>query len=232
MFHNIQDGAIFIADAHYSKKRQKLKKLLIKIKQGDIKVSQLFLMGDIFDFLSAEIEYFNKINSEVIQLINEISKKIEVIYLEGNHDYNLKEIFHNALVIPREKQPIQFNYKNKIIALAHGDIFTPKLYNFYTLIIRNSTLLKILNFIDISNWLTSSIEKSLNKKEKNYKFLNFEEFAKDRIKKYEKIKSHIIIEGHFHQGKMYDKYINLPALLEGGYLQLLQGEFVVIRKML
>jgi len=38
-------------------------------------------------------------------------------------------------------------------------------------------------------------------------------FAKNRIKKYEELNIDIIIEGHFHQDKRYENYINLPSLV-------------------
>ena len=56
-------------------------------------------MGDIFDFISGESKYFIQQNSDAINLLNKLSKDIEIIYLEGNHDYNLKIIFPNMEVI-------------------------------------------------------------------------------------------------------------------------------------
>ncbi|MGB3751545.1 MAG: UDP-2,3-diacylglucosamine diphosphatase, partial [Arcobacteraceae bacterium] len=62
----IQDNAIFIADAHYNDSRTQLYKLLLLLQKGTLSCSQIFLMGDIFDFLSSEIKYFQFINSKVI----------------------------------------------------------------------------------------------------------------------------------------------------------------------
>ena len=111
----ITDDAIFIADSHYNKNRQQLKYFLYKLKSDEIKTSQLFLMGDIFDFLTPEIIYFKKQNQDVINLLNELSNTIDMVYLEGNHDYNLKVLFPNILVIPRKKQPFYCTYQNKIM---------------------------------------------------------------------------------------------------------------------
>ena len=60
----LKDEAIFIADSHYNKKNQEFKIILEKIKNSEIFCSQIFLMGDNFDFLSNEIKYFK--NSHLV----------------------------------------------------------------------------------------------------------------------------------------------------------------------
>ena len=50
----LKDGAIFIADSHYSKKNEDLYYLLLKLNSSP--PSQLFLVGDIFHLL-LDFEY-------------------------------------------------------------------------------------------------------------------------------------------------------------------------------
>lgn len=217
----IKSDAIFVSDAHFNPLRQDLFQFLNSILNGKTKTSQLFLMGDIFDFLAYEIDYFVTQNKEIIDLINTLSKNIEVIYLEGNHDYNLQNIFTNTRIINRTEQPLECEFwdstkiqsetKTRKIMLAHGDIFTEKSYDLYTIIIRNKTLLKILNFIDFGNWLTKIIDFWLQKKPLVNEFKNFERFAIKRLMNYKYAKADFIIEGHYHQGKSYKNYTNLPA---------------------
>lgn len=209
----IQDNAIFIADAHYNDKRTQLYKLLLLLQKGTLSCSQIFLMGDIFDFLSSEIKYFQFINSKVISLINDLSHQYEIIYLEGNHDFNLKTLFPTIKVIPRENQPIYIENGIQKIALAHGDIFTPFFYNLYTSIIRNHFFMKCINTIDINNFLSKKVEKKLMAKKICHKQNNFLEFVVNRRKIYNSLcKVDLIIEGHFHQGYQSKNYINLPSL--------------------
>ncbi|MEA2050293.1 MAG: UDP-2,3-diacylglucosamine diphosphatase [Campylobacterota bacterium] len=205
----LNDNTIFISDSHYNSTRTILFTLLNKIELKEISTTQLFLMGDIFDFLSNDILYFKKINQDIIDLINKLSNDIEIIYLEGNHDFNLKDIFPNVFVISRENQPISIKNDKKTISLAHGDIFTPFGYNLYTLFIRNSYIQKFLNIIDINNWLSKKIEKNLKSKNICKKQKDFQYFINQRIKNYN---IDLVIEGHFHQGIITDNYINLPAL--------------------
>ena len=158
MYHKIQEGAIFIADSHYNERRGELLILLSSINENKIEVPQLFLMGDMFDFISSESKYFVRRNQDVIDLINAISEKIEVIYLEGNHDYNMQPLFPNVKVYKREEQPAFAKYKDQSVALSHGDIFVPgSSYDIYCAVIRHHGLLKFLNFLDIKNFISKKI---------------------------------------------------------------------------
>ena len=105
MYLSIKQDAIFLADSHFNEKNRELLIFLEKVESKEIVTTQLFLMGDMIDFISGESRYFIQQNIEVINLLNKLSNEIEIIYLEGNHDYNLKSIFPNIQVIKREKQP-------------------------------------------------------------------------------------------------------------------------------
>ncbi|MEA2018984.1 MAG: metallophosphoesterase [Campylobacterota bacterium] len=212
----IKDGAIFIADSHYNKKRAILLDILTKINLNEISTKQLFLMGDMFDFLSQEIDYFKNINSEIITLINNLSINIEIIYFEGNHDFNLEQIFPKINIVSRKKQPLEIMQENKQILLAHGDIFTPMGYNIFSIIFRNHYFLKFLNFIDKNNFLSKKSEEKLISKNICHEQKNFTQFIENRIELYN---TDLIIEGHFHQGYQDDRYINLPSLAcDGRYM--------------
>jgi len=209
----IQDNAIFVADAHYNDNRTQLHKILTMLQNGTLSSKQLFLMGDIFDFLSGEIEYFKFINYKIITQINDLSLTHEIIYLEGNHDFNLKRIFPQINIISRENQPIFIEKDGNNIALAHGDIFTPFFYNVYTSIIRNHTFMKFINFLDRNDILSKYVEKKLKKKKICHKQNNFLGFVHTRITSYNSFSpTSLIIEGHFHQGYLSDSYINIPSL--------------------
>ncbi len=209
----LKDEAIFIADSHYNKKNQEFKLILKKIKNREISCNQIFLMGDNFDFLAFETEYFKEINSEIIELLNILSNSYEIFYLEGNHDYNLSKIFPNIKVVKRENQPLILAYKDKRIALSHGDNFINWHYNLYCKIIRNSYFLKFLNFLDINFFISKKIEKALENKNICHDLSYFEELVNKRVKNYSE---DIVIEGHYHQAKSYkignQEYINIPSL--------------------
>jgi len=206
---NLKDNAIFIADSHYNIQRTELLTLLTHIKSGDIQTNQLFLMGDMFDFLSSKFSYFIKQNQKVIDLLNYLSNDLEIIYFEGNHDFRLAKLFPNILIIPREQQPYTIKNDDKTIALAHGDIFTPIIYNIFTKLLRSNIFLELIDLIDINYWFSKKLENKLMVKNICHKQKDFDDFILKRIESYN---IELIIEGHYHQGKIQDNYINIPSL--------------------
>ena len=209
----IKDEAIFVADSHFNQKNQELLQLLKKIENKQINISQLFLMGDIFDFISGESRYFVQQNSVVINLLNKLSQKLEIIYLEGNHDYNLKTLFPNINVIKRENQPLLAKFEQKTVSISHGDNFINWKYDLYCKFIRNNIFLKFMNFIDINFFISKKIENALLNKNICHKINNFEHIVEKRLHNYS---TNIVIEGHYHQGNRYffdnKEYINIPSL--------------------
>lgn len=214
MFHKIEENAVFVADSHYNENRKEFLTFLKKLETNEIKTTQLFLMGDMFDFISGESGYFIRRNQEVIDLINILSNKVEIYYLEGNHDYNLKNLFPKVKVFSRDEQPVFLVYEDKKIAISHGDIFVnDKFYDIYCKIIRNKIFLHFMNFIDFKNFISKKIYYTLIKKNICRKMKNFKQIVLKRVPHYD---VDIIIEGHFHQGDEYliDKklYKNIQSL--------------------
>jgi UDP-2,3-diacylglucosamine hydrolase len=212
LYHKIKDDAIFIADAHYNTQRVDFDDFLNSIINKDIQTSQIFFMGDMFDFLSYEIDYFKNINTKIIEKIDCISSTIEIVYIEGNHDFNLHKIFPQIKVIKREYQKdINYKLKDTNITISHGDLYMPFVYDIYTKIIRSTFVLKFLNMIDINYFISKKIERSLMQKDICHHFKDFIQFAKNRLIKYNISSKDILIEGHFHQGKSYQNYINISS---------------------
>jgi UDP-2,3-diacylglucosamine hydrolase len=211
----ILEGALIIGDAHYSHRRLELYSLIKAISVKSVVATQLILMGDIFDALFGNVSYTYEQNSEMIALLKKINDDIELIFLEGNHDFNLKSLFPNARVYSLGVQPVICSFKERSVALAHGDFDAPFAYKIYSSIIRNSLILRILNFIDrkIENKIIKKIDMYLNKKDDCKEFKNFEAYiSKRELHKYQ---CDYFIEGHYHQNRSFDfdryKYINLAA---------------------
>lgn len=217
MFRNleIKEGAIVVADAHYSHKRPHLLEFLKDIYLKKIFSSQLILMGDIFDALFGEIPQTHIINQEAISLINEISLDTEVIYLEGNHDFNLTTIFPKAKVFPISSQPVECQMDGKKVLLSHGDIESDLGYKIYTTVIRSSCVLYLLRAIDsLSNhYILKKLDLYLGKKNDCKEFVGLEKFMAKRLEG--KYSCDYFVEGHFHQNKTVRLkdffYINLGA---------------------
>ncbi|PSM52225.1 UDP-2,3-diacylglucosamine hydrolase [Campylobacter blaseri] len=201
--YEIKEGAIFISDAHENSNKDHFYKFLKDVKNDRYEFSQIFLMGDIFDFLSFT-EYSKKFYQKEIDLLNELSRTNEIYYFEGNHDYNISGVFPNIKVFDIQNQPVRFKTKiGKDVSMAHGDIFLPPITKYILLFLRNRTFLKFMNFLDkITNFkITKSILKHQKDKELYKEMNNFEEFAKYRLSKH---KAEYVIEGHYHQDKVVE----------------------------
>jgi len=237
----IKEGAFFVADAHYNKKSNPyFLEFLKKIDKKELNPSQLFLVGDIFDALFGGVAYTAKDNQEVIDLLIKISKDTEVIYFEGNHDFRLVKFFpKNIKIFPFAKQPAVFACNGKKVAISHGDFDAPLGYKIYTALIRNRVVLFFLNIYDslTSHSILKFVDKHMSKKEECKKLSWFDDFIKQRVKKFKCCD--IYIDGHFHQNKTYSfeniKYINLGAFACNQryfVVKLLQNEFILAQEYL
>jgi len=213
----LQEGAILIADAHYSSKYPQFYAFLQALEKGDIKTSQLILMGDMFELLFGVIKQTHKQNQKEIDLLNKLSESIEIIYFEGNHDFKLQKLFAKIKVFPIQAQPQIASFGDKKVMLSHGDTQTPLGYQIYTKLIRNTLVLKFLEMIDsvcshcIINWLKGRGEA----KNPCYKIGLFKKIISKRLTYLENKPLDIVIEGHFHQNLSFElygfEYINLAS---------------------
>ncbi len=214
----LKEGAWLIADAHYAHYNTALYEFLSKLGPDDLP-PQLLLMGDIFDLLFGYAQNSIQPNRKMVDLLQQIARQCEVIYLEGNHDFGLEPFFGEAIrVVPRSAQPLIGTFGAQRIALHHGDLLQGIGYELYTAVIRNRHVDRLLNMVDtaregaVIDWL----ERYNRKKRPCYRIDHFEERMKKRLetlmKRYD---FDLWIEGHFHQNLRFDHagkgYFNLPA---------------------
>ena len=213
----LHEGAIFVADSHYAPWRTDFIDFLRALENGAILTQQLILMGDNCDLLFGPITETSRLNQEIIDLLNTLSMTIEIIYLEGNHDFRLAHLFPNIVVIARNEQPLMMNHGYQTIALLHGDMGVPFGYELYTALIRNRPLLYLLNAINtllggaIIAWLSRDMRRKNHCKE----IENFEMIARRHTGSKWMNGCDMVIEGHYHQNKSFDfetyRYVNLGA---------------------
>jgi len=215
----VREGAIFIADSHYPHHGDLFLELLKKLHNGDIEIPQLFLMGDNFDLLFGYNDYIRTFVSEMIELLQSLSKSIEIHYFEGNHDFCLKELFPNIHVYPRKLQPVIFEMGEKRVGISHGDRYATGFgYDLYCTILRSKTMLTLLK-----PWEHAIIDhrmQALSQKKICRTFTEFEKRVEKIMQSYNGVD--LVIEGHYHQAKIIGNYISLPSLA-------CQGEVCMIR---
>ncbi len=222
--YSIKENALFIADSHYPHHGDAFLTLLQKIDSGEIETPQLFLMGDNFDLLFGYNDYIQTFSSEAICLLQRLSKKLEIHYFEGNHDFCLKEIFPNIHVYSRAEQPCYFDLNGKKAGLSHGDRYAAGLgYGLYCRILRSKTTLSLLK-----PWEKTIIDhrmEALSKKHICRTFTDFETRADAIVAHYSG--AALVIEGHYHQARMIGNYISLPSLACQGQVAVVKdGTFV------
>ena len=211
----LKEGAFIVSDAHYSHRREEFLDFIKAIYKKELLPTQLILMGDIFDALFGGIDYTYAENQEIITLLDAISKEIEVIYLEGNHDFNLTKLLPNAALFSIKNQPLKATLCDKTLYLAHGDFDGTDFYKAYTSFIRNPFILFILKYIDIlfNHAILKYVERHLNKKDDCKRLNGFREFITERLRG--RFACDFFIEGHFHQNCSFGvdgfEYINLAA---------------------
>lgn len=208
---------MLVADSHYAPWRTPFIDFLRALESGEIKTSQLILMGDNCDLLFGPIEETLRLNRELIALLNALSTRLEIVYLEGNHDFRLATLFPNITTVSRAQQPLMMEYGSQKVALLHGDIAVPLGYEIYTALIRNRPLLYCLN--KINNWFGGFIIKHLTSqmKRKNHcrAIDDFSSIAHRYTSQRWISQCDTVIEGHYHQNKSFEyetyRYINLGA---------------------
>jgi len=224
----IQEGAIFIADSHYPHHGDEFLELLQKIDRGEIETKQLFLMGDNFDLLFGYNSYIKTFSEDAISLLQKLSKKLEIHYLEGNHDFLLLELFPDIKVYLREEQPVIFSLHSQQVALSHGDRYaTGFLYNLYSKILRNRYTILFLR--PFEKFIIDYRMRKLSQKSICHHFDSFEKRVGEIVKHYPKVD--MIIEGHFHQARFVENYCSLPSLACQQSVGVIRGgklEFVAI----
>jgi UDP-2,3-diacylglucosamine hydrolase len=212
----LRSGAVIVSDAHYSELRPELLGFLQTLEERE-DLPQLILMGDIFDLLFGEIPLTHERNQEAVETLRRISEKSEVIYLEGNHDYNLARLFPEAAVFPLSKQPLLCSFEGKSVCLAHGDFGTDLSYRLYTALIRNPLVMRVLNLLNRAGnrFITDRLDAYLAKKDDCRGFSGFESYIRKRLQDQDLEGCDYFIEGHYHQNRQFDigrcRYINLPA---------------------
>ena len=218
--HTIKENAIFIADSHYPHHGDAFLRLLKRIESQEIRTPQLFLMGDNFDLLFGYNDYIQTFSKEAITLLQRLSKKLEIHYFEGNHDFCLREVFPDIQVYTREQQPIMFQADTKKVAISHGDKYATGLgYDLYCRLLRNKRTLTFLKPFEKA--IIDHRMKKLSQKHICFTFDGFEKRVEKILEYY--TEADLVIEGHFHQCKTLGKYISLPSLACQGMVGVWEG---------
>ena len=117
----------FLSDAHLGaekrdKEGQKESHLLAFFEQVKKEGSEIYILGDLFDFF---FEYRTVIPARHYRVIEKLAdlvrSGIKITYVVGNHDYWLGSFFREELGVIVSHEPIEVSLQGKRLFLAHGD---------------------------------------------------------------------------------------------------------------
>jgi len=186
------NDAIIISDIHLGSDVSQCEKLILfleNIKNDLTLTKELIINGDLFD--SWDFRKLKKNHWKVLSLIRKLSKKIHVVWINGNHDGPAEIISH--LIGVDFFEEYMLISKDKKILILHGDKFDSFIskYPIFTKIADN--IYRIIQKIDKSFYLAKLAKKS------SKTFLRCSEQIKEKAKNYGKQKKvNIVCCGHTH----------------------------------
>lgn len=149
----IENDALFIADSHFKDGDTNLLEYFANIPKG----RQVILMGDIFHLLVGVIHTSCLANMPLIEQIAQLTFTNQVIIIEGNHDFGLKNVWQrycnynaaNLKIYSYCMQPLVVRGRADVVyVLAHGDLWINSSYDIYRNIVNNPCILFIFRLLD------------------------------------------------------------------------------------
>ena len=117
----------FVSDAHlgtpdYLSSLVREKKLIQWIEEASKDASEIYLLGDIFDFW---FEYKSVVPRGYVRLLGKLAEitdaGIPIYYFKGNHDMWMFSYFEKELGITMLRKPVIKTLKGKKFYISHGD---------------------------------------------------------------------------------------------------------------
>lgn len=94
--------------------------------ERDPDVSELYLLGDIFDLWVADHDYFIRRYSAVIERLSALRQRgVHIAYFEGNHDLYLRHFWERELGFAVYEGPAYLTIGERTVRLEHGDEMNP-----------------------------------------------------------------------------------------------------------
>lgn len=167
---------IFVGDAHFAPGGGKRRKHFIRfIQKNRPNLNTLVIMGDFFDFWFGfrDLTPLKKEYSDILELLEKLrADGVQVIYLEGNHEFRLGPYMTEELGIEVYAGSTVIDLNGKKVYLAHGDRSDPTaMHRILTWLLRNVVTYQFISLlgprvvIGVARWWSAnsrrwSIERS------------------------------------------------------------------------
>lgn len=118
---------IFIADAHLRRADDRNYQLLVAFlasQRGRLRT--LYLLGDIFDFWVGYRHVVFSAHVPLLEVLRELrTEGTEIVYVEGNHDFNVGPFFTQTLGCRVLPDGGAVDLDGRRVLVAHGDLVNP-----------------------------------------------------------------------------------------------------------
>lgn len=175
--------------------------------ERDPDVSELYLLGDIFDLWVADHDYFIKRYAAVIERLRALRQRgVRIVYFEGNHDLYLRHFWERKLGFAVHEGPAYLPIQGRTVRLEHGDEMNPddKSYLFLRWFLRTPPIHFLCR--RLPGWLIAKIGDRASAASRQYSSNNGE-FCSSKV--IEMIRTHatnvfrerpfdMIVSGHVH----------------------------------
>lgn len=183
---------VIVSDVHLGSKRSRAGNLA-KILKNEFTFERLVNLGDIFDDLGAF--RFRKDQYKFLNFLYKLRVRGEasVIWVEGNHDYGLTEIFGPLLGI-RVRREYQWEYNGEKFLAIHGDQFDEVIQSKPDGVHR---IAKMMSFFENSSVITNVADRVERKIDKWQRLS--EKVALGACEYAKKLGANVVFCGHTHE---------------------------------
>jgi UDP-2,3-diacylglucosamine hydrolase len=166
---------LFVGDAHFaSGDGERRKHFFNFIQENKSTLKTLVIMGDFFDFWFGfrDLSLLKREYGDVLMFFRKLkSNNVEVIYLEGNHEFWLGSFLSGKLGIKVYGNCAKMDLDGKKVDLAHGDRASPTVsHRILTWLLRNRLSYLLISLlgprivIAVAKWWSSGSRKRNLKK--------------------------------------------------------------------
>ena len=133
---------IFVGDAHFASGDGKRREHFIRfIQKNKPKLTTLVIMGDFFDFWFGfrDLTSLKEEYRDILEFLEKLrSNGVQVIYMEGNHEFRMGPYMSDKLGIEVHVDSAEIELNGKKVYLAHGDRSSPTVrHRLLTWLLRN-----------------------------------------------------------------------------------------------
>ncbi len=125
----------FVSDLHIADAQSPLYRSLVSLIKDQIQPGDtLVLGGDIFDLFVGNNTIFKERFAEFLFAVRTAGMRgAHVIYIEGNHDFLLSQVFEGCKGVRVEKEHARLDLAGKRFYLAHGDLVNARDFGYRAL---------------------------------------------------------------------------------------------------